>query len=117
MKDQNDFFDDVIDDESELDEPTFLEFDDDADGDDDEQDDEPSFTRTAVLTKNGLLALLSLKTTATGGQIVRVDPRQPLPTAQSYDDEASAERWFRRSLATSRKNGWDVAYEGEPLFG
>ena len=115
MKDQNDFFDDVIDDEAELDEPTFMEFDDEAG--DEEDDDEPSLTRTAVLTKNGMLALLSLKTTASGGQIVRVDPRQPLPSAQTYDDEASAERWFRRSLATSRKNGWDVAYEGEPLFG
>ncbi|HYO63550.1 MAG TPA: hypothetical protein VER08_07835 [Pyrinomonadaceae bacterium] len=122
MKDQNDFFDDVIDDEvigdePFSDEPTFMEFGDDPAGRDDDEEEEPTDMRTAVLTKNGMVALLSLKTTATGGQIVRVDPRQPLPTAQSYDDEASAERWFRRSLATSRRNGWQVAYEGEPLFG
>ncbi|HEV2764477.1 MAG TPA: hypothetical protein VGV38_15970 [Pyrinomonadaceae bacterium] len=115
MKDQNDFFDDVIDDEADLDEPTFMEFDDAGDADEDEE--EAIDVRTAVLTKNGMVALLSLKTTATGGQIVRVDPRQPLPSAQSYDDEESASRWFRQSLATSRRNGWLVAYEGEPLFG
>ncbi|HYP52680.1 MAG TPA: hypothetical protein VEQ42_04030 [Pyrinomonadaceae bacterium] len=122
MKDQNDFFDDVIDDEvigdePDFDGPTFMEFDDAAGGSDDDDEDEPTDMRTAVLTKNGMVALLSLKTTAAGGQIVRVDPRQPLPTAQTYEDEASAARWFRRSLATSRKNGWQVAYEGEPLFG
>ena len=115
MKDQNDFFDDVIDDEADLDDSTRMQF--DETDDDDTDDEEPIDVRTAVLTKNGMVALLSLKTTATGGQIVRVDPRQPIPSAQTYDDEASAAHWFRRSLATSRKNGWLVAYEGEPLFG
>ena len=116
MKDKNDFFDDVIDDEADLDEPTFMEFDETDDASEDDEE-EPTDLRTAVLTKNGMVALLCLKTTATGGQIVRVDPRQPIPSAQTYDDEESAAHWFRRSLATSRRNGWLVAYEGEPLFG
>ena len=111
MRDDNDFFDDLIDDETE----TFdAEFD---ETDEDEDDDEPSDVRTAVLCKNGLLALLTMKTNERGGQIVRVDPRESLPTAQRYDDAASAVKWFNRSLATSGRNGWAIIYDGEPLFG
>ena len=73
--------------------------------------------RTALLAKNDMLALLGLKTSSEGGLIVRVDPRQPVPTAQTYEDAASATRWFKRSLATSRKNGWVLLYDGEPLIG
>ena len=72
---------------------------------------------TVVLAKRGMIALLSLKLMASGAQIVRVDPRQPLPSAQSYEDTDAANSWFDRSLATSRKNGWSVVYDGEPLFG
>ncbi len=112
MNDQNDFFDDVIDDEAESPDSEWME-----DDDDESEDDEPFEVRTVVMTKNGMVALLSLRISAAGGQIVRVDPRQNIPAAQSYDDAPVAARWFRRSLATSRKNGWDVAYDGEPLFG
>lgn len=113
MNDFNDHFDDFIDDETETEETenSFLE------ADDDEEDEEPFDIQTAVLSKNGMLALLTLKTTESGGQIVRFDPREALPTAQRYDDEAEAAKWFRRSLATSLRNGWTVVYDGEPLFG
>ncbi|HEX8687601.1 MAG TPA: hypothetical protein VF654_13930, partial [Pyrinomonadaceae bacterium] len=70
-----------------------------------------------VLQKNDMLALLSLKATADGGQIVRFDPRQRLPSMQQYESEAEASKWFTRSLATSRKNGWAVVYDGAPLVG
>ena len=105
------------------------EVDDDADGDDfdaedddadegfDEDEDEGAEVHTALLAKSEMLALLSLKTGARGGMLVRVDPRQALPTAKGYDDAAVALRWFRSSLATSRRNGWHVVYEGAPLFG
>ncbi len=115
MNDDRDFFDDLIDVDSEVDEETAL--DDDEFEDDDDEDDEPAEVRTVVLSKNGMLALLTLKTSAAGGQIVRVDPRQPAPVARRYEDGEAASRWFRRSLATSRKNGWSVEYDGEPLFG
>ena len=112
MSDFNDYFDDMIDDETETEEAeSYFE------GDDDEDEDEAFDIETAVLSKNGMLALLTLKTNESGGQIVRFDPREALPTAQRYDDEAEAARWFRRSLATSLKNGWTVVYDGEPLFG
>jgi hypothetical protein len=64
-----------------------------------------------------MLALLSLKASSDGGQIVRLDPRQRLPTMQRYDTEEEAHKWFSRSLATSRKNGWAVVYDGTPLVG
>ncbi|HVF57382.1 MAG TPA: hypothetical protein VM934_14605 [Pyrinomonadaceae bacterium] len=116
MKEHNDFFDDLIDDEAELDEATFLGSDDE-EGEDEDDEDEFAEVRTAVMSKNGMIALLSLKRTPTGAQIVRLDPRESVPTAQRYDDSDAAELWFKRSLATSKKNGWSVAYDGEPLFG
>ncbi|MFN2480426.1 MAG: hypothetical protein ABR554_02930 [Pyrinomonadaceae bacterium] len=84
-------------------------------GDEDEEDAE---VRTALLSKHEMIALISLRTTAEGGgRIVRIDPRQPLPAAKVYEDPADALRWFRRSLATSRRNGWAVVYDGEPQYG
>lgn len=109
MNDPNDFFDDTIDDEFEPDELEFMNLD---------EEDEPHIKmRTVLLAKNGLLAVLGLKTSAESGMIVRSDPRQGIPSAQTYDDPAAAAMWFNRSLATSKKNGWSVIYDGVPLAG
>lgn len=115
MRDDNDFFDDLIDDDTETFASEFSDADDDFDEDDEDAD--PYKVRSAVLVKNGLLALLTMKTNESGGQIVRVDPRETLPTAQRYDDAESAVKWFNQSLATSGRNGWAIIYDGEPLFG
>jgi hypothetical protein len=113
MNNQDDFFDDIISDEAELE-----EFEGDEEGlDEDEDEDEDAEVRTVLLAKNEMLALLGLKKSAESGIIVRVDPRQPLPSAQRYDDIESAVEWFNRSLATSRKNGWEVIYDGQPSYG
>jgi len=121
MKDYNDFFDEMIDvdDEAEaVGEDEFLEEDEEFDDEDDEEmEDDSAVVRTAVLRKNDMLALLSLKATPEGGQIVRLDPRQRLPSMQRYETEEEALSWFTRSLATSRKNGWSVVYDGAPLVG
>jgi|SRR5215208_3534511 len=124
MKDHNDFFDEMIDvdDEAEGEGAEFLEEDDDEyeveeDDDDEGEDDGATVIRTAVLQKNDLLALLSLKAAPDGGQIVRYDPRQSLPSLRRYESEEEARRWYARSLATSRKNGWSVVYDGAPLIG
>ncbi|MGI9105020.1 MAG: hypothetical protein ACR2G4_02090 [Pyrinomonadaceae bacterium] len=109
MNEPDDFFDDIIGEEL-AGESEELE-------DDDEEEEEPFEVRTAVMRKNDLLALLSLKISAQGGVIVRVDPRQRVPSAQTYEDAEAATRWFNRSLATSRRNGWSVVYDGEPSFG
>ena len=73
--------------------------------------------RTAVLSKNNMIALLCVKTADQGGAICRVDPREDRPAVQIYDDPAKAMEWFTKSLRTSRQNGWQVVYDGLPLQG
>ena len=73
--------------------------------------------RTAVLTKNNMIALLGVQTFDQGGTICRVDPRDGKPAVQIYDNPADALDWFKRSLRTSKKNGWQVVYDGLPLHG
>src|SRR3954470_2533208 len=108
-----DFFDDTIDDSLET-----TDFDvDEEDENDDEDDDDEIETRSVVLAKEDMIALLGLKTSSRGGLIVRTDPRQDNPAAQTYDDREAATVWFNRSLRTSRKNGWIVVYDGQPAFG
>ncbi|HMJ08615.1 MAG TPA: hypothetical protein VK468_06400 [Pyrinomonadaceae bacterium] len=73
--------------------------------------------RTAVLQKNDMVALLCIKSAAEGASICRVDPRDPRPAIQLYDDPEKALEWFTKSLRTSRKNGWNIVYDGLPLQG
>lgn len=124
MKDHNDFFDEMIDvdDEADSEPAEFLEEEeeyelDDEDDDEEGEDDGATVVRTAVLQKNDMLALLSLKAAPDGGQLIRYDPRQSLPSLRRYESEEEARRWYARSLATSRKNGWSVVYDGAPLIG
>ena len=74
-------------------------------------------TRTALLSKNDMFALLCLKTATQGGAICRVDPREANPAVQLYDDPNQALDLFTKSLNTSKKNGWRVVYDGLPLEG
>lgn len=74
-------------------------------------------TRTAILSKNNMIALLCLKTAGQGGAICRIDPREDRPAVQLYDDPEKALEWYTKSLRTSRKNGWTIAYDGLPLHG
>lgn len=88
--------------------------------DDDEQDDDgetPLAHHMALLTKNGMIALLLLQIFSDGGVIVRLDPREGQPAANRYTDPNAAESFFTRSLRTSERNGWTVAWEGAPGFG
>lgn len=73
--------------------------------------------RTAVLSKNNMVALMCLKTMGKGGAICRVDPREERPSVQLYDDPSKALEWFVKSLRTSKENGWRVVYDGLPLRG
>lgn len=82
-----------------------------------EDDDEPAQMRTAILKKNHMVALLCIKSAPRGAAICRVDPREDKPAVQIYDDPEKAFQWFTRSLRTSRKNGWEVVYDGLPLRG
>ncbi len=73
--------------------------------------------RTAVLSKNNMVALLCIKTADKGGAICRVDPREANPAVQIYDDPEKALEWFNKSLRTSKQNGWQIVYDGLPLQG
>jgi hypothetical protein len=73
--------------------------------------------RTAVMQKNDMIALLCIKTASAGAAICRVDPREDRPAVQIYDDADAAVEWFTKSLHTSRRNGWNVIYDGLPLQG
>jgi len=107
--------------EFEAGEDDFDEFDADlsgenfADFDDDAEDD--VLMRTAILSKNNMVALLCVKTATEGGAICRVDPRESRPSVQVYDDPQKALDWFNKSLRTSKQNGWLVVYDGLPLQG
>ena len=118
MEENEDLFDDFLDEEAN-DELELALDDDDEDADDEleDADDEDVEVRTVILAKADMMALLGLKISPQGGMIVRVDPREDRPAAQVYDDATAATRWFNRSLATSRKNGWSVIYDGLPLYG
>jgi hypothetical protein len=94
---------------SELTEEDFEDF-------DDAELDEVS-VRTAILSKNNMLALLCVKTATEGGAICRVDPRESRPAVQIYDDPQKAIEWFTKSLRTSKANGWQVVYDGLPMQG
>ena len=103
-------------------EPEDLEFEDfDKDLEDFEDFDESELSqvqmRTAVLSKNNMVALLCVKTATEGGAICRVGPREVNPSVQIYDDPEKAMEWFTKSLRTSKKNGWLVVYDGLPLQG
>ncbi len=73
--------------------------------------------RVAVLAKNDMIALLGVQTFDQGGTLCRVDPREQRPAVQLYDNAEEALKWFNRSLRTSRKNGWQIVYDGLPLHG
>lgn len=100
-------------------------FDDDGDFDEledgfdelEEFDAEEVSMRTAILSKNNMIALLCVKTADQGGAICRVDPRESTPSVQLYDDPEKAMEWFNKSLRTSRRNGWQLVYDGLPLQG
>lgn len=92
----------------------------DFDGEFDEFDEfeaDDVFVRTAVLSKNNMIALLCVKTATEGGAICRVDPRESQPAVQLYDDPEKAIEWFNKSLRTSHDNGWKIVYDGLPLQG
>ena len=87
------------------------------DFDDLEFDEDDVLIRTAVLKKQNMLALLSIKSATGGAAICRVDPREQHPAIQLYDDPSAALEWFTKSLRTSKVNGWSVVYDGLPLQG
>ncbi len=115
MNNKDDFFEELVDAEEwpAIEEPEGPEM----WADEDEDDEDDVDVRTVLMAKSTMIALLSLKTSTHGGVIVRYDPREEQPAAQVYNDPSAASKWFNRSLATSRKNGWNIIYDGVPMYG
>jgi hypothetical protein len=104
---------------NEFDNDLEFDFDDDLESFEEFEGDDDSevLVRTAVLQKNNMVALLCIKSATAGAAICRVDPRESQPAVQLYDDPDAALHWFTRSLRSSRKNGWQIVYDGLPLQG
>ena len=104
---------------NEFDNDLEFDFDDDLESFEEFEGDDDSevLVRTAVLQKNNMVALLCIKSATAGAAICRVDPRESQPAVQLYDDPEAALHWFTRSLRSSRKNGWQIVYDGLPLQG
>lgn len=108
---------------NEFDPTTEFEFDDDnfsdelAEFEDFDIDLDDVLVRTAILQKNDMVALLCIKSATAGAAICRVDPREAHPAVQLYDDPGAALEWYTKSLRTSRRNGWQIVYDGLPLQG
>ncbi len=73
--------------------------------------------RTAVMIKDDLLGIIGLAVSEEYSQVGRFDPRTGEPHTSSWDDHRQARRGFRNMLRASLNNGWDVIYDGPPLFG
>jgi len=74
--------------------------------------------RAVILVKNDILALVGMTTTAEGARVARFDPRAEPPVSLGpLEDPPKVAYAFRRSVQTSRTNGWAVVYDGPPLAG
>lgn len=74
--------------------------------------------RAVILEKNDTLALVGMATTSEGARVARFDPRSEPPVSLGpLEDTPKVAYAFRRSIQTSKSNGWTVIYDGPPLVG
>jgi hypothetical protein len=70
-----------------------------------------------------LLSLISEQMLDASGKLTRVnavaklDPREDQPLVKSFSERREALAQYRQAIATSLERGWQVAWQGEPLFG
>ena len=74
--------------------------------------------RAVILVKNETLALVGMATTPDGARVARFDPRAEPPVSLGpLEDPPKVAYAFRRSVQTSKSNGWAIVYDGPPLAG
>jgi len=74
--------------------------------------------RAVILVKNNILAFVGMATTSEGARVARFDPRsEPPVNVGPFEEVPKVAHAFRRSVETSRTNGWAVVYDGPPLLG
>jgi hypothetical protein len=82
-----------------------------------EEDQQLDF-RAVILAKNDTLALVGMARTPEGARVARFDPRSEPPVSLGpFEDPPKVAYAFRRSVQTSKTNGWAVIYDGPPLLG
>jgi hypothetical protein len=72
--------------------------------------------RTVVMTKSDMLALIGMVKTDQGASITTVDPRREHPLVKTYEPRLVIDE-FKKVLRLSLRNGWQVVYDGPPLWG
>lgn len=73
--------------------------------------------RTAIMVKDDLLGVIGLAVSPQFSQVGRYDPRTGEPHTSRWDDHHKARRGFKNMLRSSVGNGWEIIYDGQPLFG
>ena len=74
--------------------------------------------RAVILVKNDILALVGMATSSEGARVARFDPRAEPPVSLGpFEDLPKVAYAFRRSIQSSKTNGWAVVYDGPPLWG
>jgi hypothetical protein len=73
--------------------------------------------RTAIMVKDDLLGVIGLALSDQFAQVARIDPRTGTPNTSRWDDRGKARRGFKNMLNSSMENGWEIVYDGQPLFG
>ena len=74
-------------------------------------------THVTILSKAGMLALITFTVAPDGARITSSDPRQPKPKSCRSKTPLAAVASHTRTLATTLRNGWQIAYSGPVLRG
>lgn len=74
-------------------------------------------THVTILSKAGMLALITFTVAPDGARITSSDPRQPKPKSCQFKTPLAAVASHTRALATTMRNGWQIAYSGPVLRG
>jgi hypothetical protein len=74
-------------------------------------------THVTIVSKAGMLALITFTVAPDGALITSSDPRQALPKSCQFKTPLAAVASHTRALATTMRNGWQIAYSGPVLRG
>ena len=74
-------------------------------------------TRTTLLVKDDMIAIIAVLLGGSCGMLAHRDPRDAEVVFSHQDSPEIAMVNYRNGAASSRVNGWKVFYEGPPNFG
>lgn len=77
----------------------------------------PDGARTVLLTKDGMLGIFGLAEVGDKIRVASNEPRLDVPSVHEFETLTAAEAVFDDRLRATRRNGWQVFYDGPPLLG